>query len=81
MLCEYKNALGKVGEGIHSFRIFNIAVADVVMTILAAYIIHLFIPNYKFIYILLFLFLLGIISHRIFCVKTTVDKFLFGNDS
>jgi len=71
--------LGKVGEGIHSYRIFNIAIADVLFTVLGAFIIHLFIPKYKFIFILIFLFILGIILHRIFCVKTTVDKLLFDN--
>lgn len=77
-LCKYKNILGEVGKGIHSYRIFNIAIIDVLLTILAAYIIHIFMTNYKFVYILLFLFLLGIILHRLFCVNTTVDKLLFG---
>jgi hypothetical protein len=77
-LCKYKNILGKVDEGIHSYKIFNISIVDVLMTILGAYIIHLFMPKYKFIYILLCLFLLGIILHRLFCVETTIDKLLFG---
>jgi hypothetical protein len=34
--------LEKVGKGIHSYRIFNIAIADVILTILAAFIIYLF---------------------------------------
>ena len=77
MLCKYKNIFGHVGEGIHSYRIFNIAIADVLLTILAAFIIHLFIPKYKFVYILIFLFVLGIFLHRLFCVPTTIDKYLF----
>jgi hypothetical protein len=77
MLCKYKDALGIPGEGIHSYRIFNIAIMDVVFTIVGAALIHYFIPTYKFMYILLFLFVLGIILHRIFCVRTTVDKLLF----
>ena len=28
-LCRYKNALGRPGKGIHSYRIANIAVVDV----------------------------------------------------
>ena len=78
-LCKYRNILGEVGKGVHSYRIFNIAIVDVLLTILAAYVIHIFMPKYKFVYILLFLFLLGIILHRLFCVHTTVDKLLFGN--
>lgn len=78
-LCKYRNILGEVGKGVHSYRIFNIAIVDVLLTILAAYVIHIFMPKYKFFYILLFLFLLGIILHRLFCVHTTVDKLLFGD--
>ena len=77
MLCEYKNLFGKVGEGIHSYRIFNIAIVDTLLTILAAFIIYLFFPRYGFIFILLFLFILGIILHHVFCVRTTIDKLLF----
>ena len=77
MFCHYKNIFGKEGEGIHSYRIFNIAFIDVIFTILAAYIIHIFSPLYSFLYILLLLFILGIILHRIFCVKTTINKLLF----
>ena len=76
MLCKYKNIFGKVGEGVHSYRILNIAILDVIGTIIIAYIIHFFVP-YKFITVLLFLFFLGIICHRLFCVRTTVDKWLF----
>ena len=41
-LCKYKNALGKPGKGVHSFRIFGIAIVDVILTILAAYLIARF---------------------------------------
>ena len=77
MLCKYKDIFGKVDKGIHSYRIFNIAIVDVILTILGAFIIHLFTPSYNFYLILLLLFILGIILHRIFCVKTTIDKLLF----
>ena len=76
-LCRYKNLFGKVGQGIHSYRIYNIAVIDVLLTILGAFIIHLFVPQYRFMAILALLFLLGIVLHRIFCVKTTIDKLIF----
>ena len=73
MLCKYKNILGKVNKGVHSYRLFNIAIVDVILTILGAFIIHLFTPTYNFYLILLLFFILGIILHRIFCVKTTAD--------
>ena len=76
MLCKYKDALGKPKTGIHSYRIFNIAIADVIMTIIASLIISYFF-KFNFWITLIILFLLGILLHRIFCVKTTVDKILF----
>jgi len=77
MICQYKNIFGKVGKGLHSYRLFNIAIIDVLLTILTAYIIHLTIPKYNYSCILLLLFIIGIILHRIFCVRTTIDKILF----
>ena len=78
MSCQYKNIFGELGKGVHSYRIFDIAIVDVLFTVIAGYLIHLYIlPQYNTIYILFFLFLLGIILHRLFCVRTTVDKILF----
>lgn len=73
--CKYKDTFGIPKEGLHSYRLFNIAIVDVISTIVAAYIISK-ITNYKFSNCLLFLFLLGIILHYIFCVKTTIHIFL-----
>jgi len=75
-LCKYKDIFGKPGQGVHSYRIFNIAIVDVLLTILAAYILSI-LTKYNLFYTLTFMFILGIIFHRIFCVRTTVDKLLF----
>jgi hypothetical protein len=75
-LCKYKNALGETNKGIHSYRLFGIAIADVIMTILVAYLISYFF-NISFTYTTIILFGLGIVLHRLFCVRTTVDKTLF----
>jgi ABC-type uncharacterized transport system permease subunit len=81
-LCKYKNILGKPNEGIHSVRIFNISIMDVLMTIIVGILIQLFLMRVCHIYIDLFiilfiLFSLGILLHRLFCVRTTIDKLLF----
>lgn len=76
-LCGYSNILGKPNEGVHSYRLFNVAILDVIMTIVAAFFISHFL-QFSFLYTLVFLFILGIILHRLFCVKTTIDKLLFG---
>jgi accessory gene regulator protein AgrB len=76
MLCKYKDIFGKVGEGGHAYRILNIAVVDVLFTIVGAYLIHLYIKQ-NFWIVLSVLFAMGILFHRIFCVRTTIDKILF----
>lgn len=77
-LCKYKNALGIPNKGIHSYRFMGVAIMDVLMTIVAAYLISIFF-KYNFIYTTIALFILGIMLHRLFCVRTTVDKLLFPN--
>jgi hypothetical protein len=75
-LCKYQNSLGVPNKGIHSYRLFGVAIVDVIFTIIGAIIISYFF-NRSFVYTLIFLFLLGIIMHRLFCVRTTIDKLLF----
>jgi hypothetical protein len=78
MLCKYKNLFGVPGEGIHKYRIFNIAILDVLVTIILSGIIA-YVFKLKFWLTLLIFFLFGIIVHHIFCVKTTIDKAIFGS--
>ena len=75
-LCKYKDVFGKVGEGPHSYRFFNIAIVDVLVTLLIAYLIS-YLASVPFLWATLATFILGIIFHRVFCVRTTVDKLLF----
>jgi hypothetical protein len=67
---------GVPGQGVHSYRIFNIAVVDVLATLVLAFIISLLF-NVSFFYTSIVLFALGILFHRLFCVRTTIDKLLF----
>jgi hypothetical protein len=50
---------------------------DVIASIIGAMIIS-FTFNIKLWYCIIGVFAIGIILHRLFCVPTTVDKFLFG---
>jgi len=88
-LCKYANALGEPGKGVHSIRVFNIAIVDVLSTIALAllvaiffkYVIKLDVAFLNIFFItLISLFILGIILHRLFCVKTTIDKLIFRNE-
>ena len=77
-LCKYAKSLGEIGKGIHSYRIFNIAYIDVLVTVVVAYgLSKLF--RTPFLYTLIAFLILGIIIHRLLCVRTTVDKLLFPN--
>ncbi len=76
--CPYKNMLGKPQNGVHSYRFANIAIVDVTMTIIVAFIISA-VFAISFWKVLGVSFLLGIVLHRFFCVRTTVDKLLFTN--
>lgn len=77
-LCEYKNIFAKPNEGIHSLRLFGFAVVDIIMTIVAALLISYFF-KFSIGYTLLFLFALGIILHKMFCIQTTLNKIIFEN--
>jgi hypothetical protein len=77
-LCENRNALGVPGKGVHSLRVGGIAIVDVIFTLVGAYIIAYF-ARTSFAWTAAGLFLLGIIMHRMFCVRTTIDKLLFPN--
>lgn len=75
MLCKYKDILGIPGQGFHYHFGFNFAILDLIGTILIAYWISL---NYKISFIKSFgqLMLLAIFLHKIFCVDTTLNRFL-----
>ena len=77
-LCRYKDIFGRPREGAHAYRIFDIAVVDVAATVVVAFIIAR-IFGFVFWKSLVALFILGIISHRAFCVRTTLDKLVFAN--
>jgi len=68
--------IGVPGEGIHSYRIFNVAYMDVIIVLLAAILIA-WAMNWSYIKTIVGIFILGIVVHKVLCVGTTVDKALF----
>ena len=76
MFCKYKNILGEPNKGVHSYKILNIAVVDVILTLIISKIISYY-NEIEFWKTTTGLFLLGILLHRLFCVRTTIDKLLF----
>lgn len=85
-LCVYRNALGAPRIGIHAARMpGDIARNDTIMTIAASLILTIIVmkaSNTRSFFrlwaiIIVWLFLTGIVLHRLFCVRTTIDRFLF----
>jgi uncharacterized metal-binding protein len=72
----YKDMFGKPNEGIHSRRVFGVAFWDVFMTIVIAMTIAKYYKRnvYKTVG---YAFVIGILAHRVYCVRTTIDKLIF----
>lgn len=73
-LHKYKDLIGKPGEGIHSYRMFGIAIVDLAVTVGAAYLIS----DNNFWATLIIILIIMIYSHYIFGVDTAVNVALFG---
>lgn len=76
-LCKYKDALGQPNTGLHSIRFMGVAIFDVVFVLVCAILIA---QSFHWPYIptIIGVYILGVIVHRLFCVRTAVDKLLFG---
>ena len=75
-LCKYKNLFGEPNTGIRKYRIFDIAIYDTSIVIIIGSLFSYF-TGYNIWITLAVLFISGIIVHRMFCVRTGVDKLLF----
>jgi fatty acid desaturase len=77
-LYKYRDLFGKPNEGVHHYRIFDIAIVDVAVVIIFGILIARF-TKYPIWITLVVLFVLGVIAHRAFYVRSTIDKLLFPN--
>ena len=75
-LCKYKDLFGKPREGWRKYRIFDIAIMDTLVVLLIGYLFSIY-SGYPLLPTLAILFISGIIAHRIFCVRTGIDRLLF----
>jgi hypothetical protein len=64
--------IDKPRKGIHSYRLFDIAVIDVLLTALAAYIIS----KKHFITVFVILILISIIVHSLMNIETKTNKWI-----
>ena len=76
--CKYKNLFGEPNKGWRSkYRFLDISYIDAIVVILFGFVISK-IMNYPITYTLVVLFIAGIIAHRLFCVRTKIDRLIFG---
>ena len=75
-LHKYKDIIGKPGEGAHSYRFLGFTVVDTVTVIIVALLVAWYF-KWNAWYTLVGFFISGVLVHRLFCVRTTVDKLLF----
>lgn len=76
MPCPFSNSLGKPGEGVH-FHVAGIAIVDLALTLLAAWGLSKAFAQPFWVWAV-GLLTAGVVAHRAFCVRTTVDRALFG---
>lgn len=76
-LSQFRNVFGKPHEGVHQYRILDIALIDLAFTVLFAWLFSIY-NQQDFVKVLVVILIVGIFMHKLFGVKTTVDKFIFG---
>jgi fatty acid desaturase len=75
---QYRDIFGKPGTGVHSLRLFNVAIFDVIGTIIGATILAILF-KWSVLWTNVVAFFAGILLHRLFCVNTTLNKLIFGS--
>jgi len=76
--CQYKDLFGTPGleTGLRKYRIFGIAIYDVSVTLICAIFVAWFF-RLPYPQTIIAIFILGVLVHRLLCVRTAVDKMLF----
>jgi hypothetical protein len=74
-LSMWKNILGNPNKGIHSIRIFNIAIIDYILTILLS-LITTYLTKMPILLTTIIWCIVGIICHILFGVNTNITKYL-----
>jgi len=72
-LCKYKDIFGKPGQGVHSYRIMDIAIVDILLTIFSSWLVSKYYEK-NFWIVFSINMILSIIVHKFFCVDTTLTR-------
>lgn len=74
--CKYRHIFGKEGQGVHSLRVFNIAIVDLALTLAAAYGIAKYM-EWNLAIVFVAIMIIAVLVHKAFCVETTLTKLVF----
>ena len=77
MSCQYANILGIPGKGIHKFRLGNVAIVDLVLTLILALGLSYIPGSPPFTIWIIILLLLSMVLHALLCTDTSVNKWLY----
>lgn len=83
-LCQYRDIGGIPGKGIHQYRFLGMAAFDLFATLIGCLLLYymfqkfgnLFVRKIRLWVIIVVVFSLGIFTHWLFCVPTTINKWL-----
>lgn len=75
--CSYRHIFGIEKEGVHKYRLFNIAIVDTILTMLLAFALALYFKT-SFLLVFFILIVIATLLHRLFCVESTLTKMAFG---
>ena len=75
LLKEYKDILGKPKQGVHSYRILDVALTDYLMTIVLAFMLSYY-TEIPVVITTIGLFTVGILLHILFGVPTNTTRWL-----
>lgn len=77
MICQYKYLFGVPGQGAHKYRFLGTPIVDYVGTIILAMLLTKF-TKIPLVLTTIGMFVLGILLHMVFCLRTGTEIFIFG---
>jgi len=78
-LCKYKDILGVAGDK-KKARLFGIRIQDLIF-LLVFNLIFCYLTKNDFIKTIIFLLIIMVVIHRIFCVRSATDKIIFPDNN
>ena len=72
---KYKNLLGKPGTGVHKYKIFDVIIVDNLINLILS-ILMKYLTSIPFELSIIIVYLLGLLFHYLFGVKTESMKYL-----